>query len=152
MPDVEIKVRENGPYRVKGPITLIDADGNEYDLAPHEKNGTIALCRCGGSPTQPFLGRRTRKALLRRPPLGARLRGRRAGRGGRGRPLRGNLPPGANIERLDRRDEPPPVEHLRYRPGAKSSLARLTLGVWARAPQSSSALSAATRAPSGTGA
>ena len=54
MADVEIKVRENGPYRVKGPITLIDADGNEYDLAPHEKNGTIALCRCGASKTKPF--------------------------------------------------------------------------------------------------
>jgi CDGSH-type Zn-finger protein len=58
MPDeperVEIKVRENGPYRVRGPITLIDADGNEFDLEPHEKNGTIALCRCGGSTTKPF--------------------------------------------------------------------------------------------------
>jgi CDGSH-type Zn-finger protein len=51
---VEIKVRENGPYRVKGPITLIDADGNEFELEPHTKNGTIALCRCGGSTTKPF--------------------------------------------------------------------------------------------------
>ena len=51
---VEIKVRSCGPYRVKGPITLIDADGNEYDLEPHTKNGTIALCRCGGSTTKPF--------------------------------------------------------------------------------------------------
>jgi CDGSH-type Zn-finger protein len=54
MADVEIKVRENGPYRIKGPITLIDADGNEYELEPHTKNGTIALCRCGGSTTKPF--------------------------------------------------------------------------------------------------
>ena len=52
MPEVEIKARENGPYRVKGPITLIDADGNEYDLG--EKGETIALCRCGGSTTKPF--------------------------------------------------------------------------------------------------
>jgi CDGSH-type Zn-finger protein len=51
---VEIKVRANGPYRVKGPITLVDADGNEYDLEPHTKDGTIALCRCGGSTTKPF--------------------------------------------------------------------------------------------------
>jgi CDGSH-type Zn-finger protein len=51
---VEIKVRSCGPYRVKGPITLFDADGNEYDLEPHTKNGTIALCRCGGSTTKPF--------------------------------------------------------------------------------------------------
>jgi CDGSH-type Zn-finger protein len=54
MTNVEIKVRHNGPYRVKGPITLIDADGNEYDLEPKTKNGTIALCRCGGSTTKPF--------------------------------------------------------------------------------------------------
>ena len=54
MTDVEIKVRENGPYRVRGPITLIDADGNVFDLEPHEKDGTIALCRCGGSTTKPF--------------------------------------------------------------------------------------------------
>ena len=51
-PEVEIKVRENGPYRVRGPITLIDADGNEFDLA--EQGETIALCRCGASTTKPF--------------------------------------------------------------------------------------------------
>ena len=50
----EIKVRENGPYKVTGDIRLFDADGNEYDLEPHMKNGTIALCRCGGSTTKPF--------------------------------------------------------------------------------------------------
>ena len=26
---VVIKVRNNGPYKVTGPVTLIDADGNE---------------------------------------------------------------------------------------------------------------------------
>ena len=51
-PPVEIKARENGPYRVEGPIRLIDADGNEYDLA--ERGEVIALCRCGGSTTNPF--------------------------------------------------------------------------------------------------
>jgi CDGSH iron-sulfur domain-containing protein 3 len=51
-PRVEIKVRENGPYRVRGPIRLIDADGNEYSLGEHGE--TIALCRCGGSKTKPF--------------------------------------------------------------------------------------------------
>jgi CDGSH-type Zn-finger protein len=49
--EVEIKVRENGPYKVRGPITLIDADGNAYEAADGE---TIALCRCGGSTTKPF--------------------------------------------------------------------------------------------------
>ena len=51
-PRVEIKAREDGPYRVEGPIRLIDADGNEYDLA--ERGEVIALCRCGGSTTKPF--------------------------------------------------------------------------------------------------
>jgi CDGSH-type Zn-finger protein len=51
-PLVEIKARENGPYRVEGPIRVIDADGNEYDLS--ERGSVIALCRCGGSTTKPF--------------------------------------------------------------------------------------------------
>ena len=52
MADVEIKVRENGPYKVTGPITLIDADGNEYELP--DDGRPVALCRCGGSTTKPF--------------------------------------------------------------------------------------------------
>jgi CDGSH iron-sulfur domain-containing protein 3 len=51
---VTIKVREHGPYKVTGPVRLIDADGNEFDLAPHTKNDSIVLCRCGGSKTKPF--------------------------------------------------------------------------------------------------
>jgi CDGSH-type Zn-finger protein len=49
---IEIKVRENGPYLVSGPVRLIDADGNEYPLDPEKQN--IALCRCGGSTNKPF--------------------------------------------------------------------------------------------------
>jgi CDGSH-type Zn-finger protein len=52
MAEVVIKARHNGPYKVTGPITLIDADGNEYELG--EKGEPIALCRCGGSKTKPF--------------------------------------------------------------------------------------------------
>jgi CDGSH-type Zn-finger protein len=52
MTEVEIKTRENGPYKVTGPIRLIDADGNEFDLG--ERGEVIALCRCGGSATKPF--------------------------------------------------------------------------------------------------
>ena len=48
---VEIKVRENGPYKVTGPIRLIDADGNVFDV-PDGK--PVALCRCGASKTKPF--------------------------------------------------------------------------------------------------
>ena len=52
MDPVEIKVRDNGPYKVTGPIRLIDADGNEFDLGGD--GAPIVLCRCGGSATKPF--------------------------------------------------------------------------------------------------
>ena len=52
MEDVVIKARENGPYKVTGPMTLIDAEGNEYSLAEHGE--AVVLCRCGGSSTKPF--------------------------------------------------------------------------------------------------
>ena len=52
MAKVEIKARENGPYKVTGAVTLIDADGNEYELP--DDGRPLALCRCGGSATKPF--------------------------------------------------------------------------------------------------
>jgi CDGSH-type Zn-finger protein len=51
MEPVVIKVRKNGPYKVTGPVTLIDADGTEYELPPGDG---IVLCRCGASQTKPF--------------------------------------------------------------------------------------------------
>ena len=52
MSDVEVTITplENGPYLVKGPVTVVDADGAEY----HVERATIALCRCGASTTKPF--------------------------------------------------------------------------------------------------
>jgi CDGSH-type Zn-finger protein len=50
-PAVEIKVRDDGPYRVTGPVRLIDAEGNVFDV-PGDR--PIALCRCGRSHTKPF--------------------------------------------------------------------------------------------------
>lgn len=50
MDEVVIKVRESGPYLVRGKITLTDADGNEYTVQAE----SVALCRCGGSNTKPF--------------------------------------------------------------------------------------------------
>ena len=47
---VTIKVRESGPYLVRGKVTLTDADGNSYAV----EGPNIALCRCGGSQTKPF--------------------------------------------------------------------------------------------------
>lgn len=49
---VVIKARENGPYKVTGPVRVIDVDGNEYDLS--DKGEAVALCRCGGSQAKPF--------------------------------------------------------------------------------------------------
>ena len=45
------KVLSNGPYKVEGPVRLIDAEGREFVLPEGE---TIALCRCGASTTKPF--------------------------------------------------------------------------------------------------
>jgi CDGSH-type Zn-finger protein len=52
MADVEIKVRSNGPYKVTGPVRVVDADGNEFELP--DDGRPIVLCRCGGSTTKPF--------------------------------------------------------------------------------------------------
>jgi len=48
--DAVVKVRDSGPYRVSGTFQLTDADGNVYPVV----DGTVALCRCGGSQTKPF--------------------------------------------------------------------------------------------------
>jgi CDGSH-type Zn-finger protein len=50
MDEVIIKVRENGPYLIRGKVTLTDADGNPYTV----EGANVALCRCGGSQTKPF--------------------------------------------------------------------------------------------------
>ena len=46
----KITALDNGPYLVRGPMVVTDAEGNEYRL----ERETIALCRCGGSTTKPF--------------------------------------------------------------------------------------------------
>ncbi len=45
-----ITVLDNGPYLVKGPVLLLDTEGNEF----RAECSTIALCRCGRSMTKPF--------------------------------------------------------------------------------------------------
>jgi len=49
--DVRITVRPNGPYRIQGPFTLVDVEGNEFELPGTE---VVALCRCGHSKSKPF--------------------------------------------------------------------------------------------------
>lgn len=52
MPDVTIKVRDNGPFLVEGPITIVDAAGNRFNVPPDKP--AVALCRCGQSKNKPF--------------------------------------------------------------------------------------------------
>jgi len=49
--DVVIKVREHGPYKVTGPVTLTDAQGTPLPLP---EDGSLVLCRCGRSRTKPY--------------------------------------------------------------------------------------------------
>ena len=58
-PIVEIKVRDHGPYKVTGPVRLVDAEGRAWDLPAGRP---IALCRCGRSATKPFCDRTHRDA------------------------------------------------------------------------------------------
>lgn len=51
MSEVVIKVRENGPLLVSGPVTVLDHLGNKFEAAGQ---GNIALCRCGHSQKKPF--------------------------------------------------------------------------------------------------
>jgi CDGSH-type Zn-finger protein len=51
MSEVIVRVRENGPYKVTGPVTIVDFEGREFELPP---GSAVALCRCGHSKTKPF--------------------------------------------------------------------------------------------------
>jgi CDGSH-type Zn-finger protein len=51
MADVTITPRDNGPYRVEGPVKLIDAEGNPIPVA---EGKPVFLCRCGQSANKPF--------------------------------------------------------------------------------------------------
>ena len=59
MAEVEIKVRDDGPYKVTGPVRLIDADGGVFEV---EEGRAIVLCRCGHSRAKPFCDKSHREA------------------------------------------------------------------------------------------
>jgi CDGSH-type Zn-finger protein len=46
----KITVLDKGPYLVRGPVWVLDAEGNEF----RAERATITLCRCGRSMTKPF--------------------------------------------------------------------------------------------------
>lgn len=52
MSNVTIRIRDNGPLVVEGPVTIIDAAGTAYTI-PADKPA-VALCRCGQSANKPF--------------------------------------------------------------------------------------------------
>lgn len=43
MSGVTVKVRDDGSYRVEGPVTLLDGEGNAFPLQAGER---VVLCRC----------------------------------------------------------------------------------------------------------
>ena len=49
MAKVQIKVMDNGSFRVTGDVELIDMEGNKF-----ETKETFSLCRCGPSQNMPF--------------------------------------------------------------------------------------------------
>ncbi len=49
--EVTITVRSYGPYKLVGPVTIVDPDGRVCELP---EGSAIALCRCGHSRNKPF--------------------------------------------------------------------------------------------------
>jgi CDGSH-type Zn-finger protein len=56
--EVTIKARANGPYKVMGPVRVVDADDNEFVIPAGD---SIVLCRCGHSSTKPFCDKSHRR-------------------------------------------------------------------------------------------
>lgn len=52
MSEVIIRARDNGPFLVEGPVTVVDAEGNKFEIPAGKP--AIALCRCGQSQRKPF--------------------------------------------------------------------------------------------------
>lgn len=47
----KVTIFNNGPIRIEGEFTIVDAQGAQYDLAGRT---AIGLCRCGLSNNKPF--------------------------------------------------------------------------------------------------
>jgi hypothetical protein len=50
MAEVTVQVMKNGPLLVKGPVILLDGQGQPMPVAQE----TVALCRCGQSKNKPL--------------------------------------------------------------------------------------------------
>ena len=51
MSDFRITVRDSGPLRLEGDITILDESGKAWGLAGRT---LVSLCRCGESANKPF--------------------------------------------------------------------------------------------------
>ncbi|MFK2824283.1 CDGSH iron-sulfur domain-containing protein [Bacillus sp. B190/17] len=49
MSKAQIKVMDNGSFKVSGDVELVDMDGNVFETKP-----VFSLCRCGRSENMPF--------------------------------------------------------------------------------------------------
>jgi CDGSH-type Zn-finger protein len=58
MVDATITVRANGPYKVVGPVRIVDPHGVEFVIP--EGDGVV-LCRCGHSRSKPFCDKSHRR-------------------------------------------------------------------------------------------
>lgn len=51
MTAVTIRVRQDGPLKVTGPITILDSEEREFVIP---EGTSVVLCRCGHSSNKPF--------------------------------------------------------------------------------------------------
>lgn len=51
MSEFKIIVKNNGPLRLEGDITIVDQDGTTFGLGGRS---VVSLCRCGQSANKPF--------------------------------------------------------------------------------------------------
>jgi CDGSH-type Zn-finger protein len=70
-PPARITAYRDGPFLVRGPVELVDQDGNAIPV----DRETVALCRCGKSRLRPFCDG-THKLVRFQAPSGAEVRGR----------------------------------------------------------------------------
>jgi CDGSH-type Zn-finger protein len=69
-PEIVITPYRDGPLLVRGPVRMVDQDGNEITV----DRSPVALCRCGRSRLRPFCDG-THKLVRFRAPSGAEARG-----------------------------------------------------------------------------
>ena len=62
-----VEVRPNGPYYVRGPFTVMNAEGEVVGRGPR-----LALCRCGNTENAPFCDNSHLRVGFRSPPSAPR--------------------------------------------------------------------------------